>query len=260
MTKIALLGCGWLGFPLAKQLIKQGYFVNGSTTNSDKINTFKDAGITPFLIDFEAKPDNLVEFLNADILIITVPPRALYYVQHIRQLLLKIEASSIKKVIYTSSISVYGNATGVITEETDTNPITARAQQVLDVEQLLLNNQKFDTTILRLGGLIGANRHPAFHVSGKQLKAPHELINLIHLNDCISIISLLLKDKTGTAIFNLVNPYHPTKLEYYISCCTFLKLLLPTANEHAKNNLKELSSEKICTLLNYQFKNNLILS
>lgn len=260
MIKIAILGCGWLGFPLAKQLIKQGYFVNGSTTNSDKINTFKNAGITPFLIDFETKPDNLTDFLNTDILIITVPPRALYYVQHIRQLLPKIEASSIKKVIYTSSISVYGNATGKITEETGTNPTTARAQQALGAEQLLLNNQNFDTTILRLGGLVGANRHPAFHVSGKQLKAPHELINLIHLNDCISIISLLLKNKTGTAVFNLVNPHHPTKLEYYTTCCEFLKLPLPTAKENVKNNLKEISSEKICTLLNYQFKNNLILS
>ena len=33
-NKIGVLGCGWLGFPLAKDLIKQGFKVKGSTTVS----------------------------------------------------------------------------------------------------------------------------------------------------------------------------------------------------------------------------------
>jgi 3-hydroxyisobutyrate dehydrogenase-like beta-hydroxyacid dehydrogenase len=32
MTKISILGCGWLGFPLAKALLKDGFTVKGSTT------------------------------------------------------------------------------------------------------------------------------------------------------------------------------------------------------------------------------------
>ncbi|WP_258929290.1 hypothetical protein [Flavobacterium davisii] len=39
--KISLLGCGWLGLPLAESLIKKGYEIKGSTTNLDKIPLLK---------------------------------------------------------------------------------------------------------------------------------------------------------------------------------------------------------------------------
>ena len=50
MKKIAILGCGWLGLPLAKKLIESGYTINGSTTRPEKIKTLRDNGIQPFLI------------------------------------------------------------------------------------------------------------------------------------------------------------------------------------------------------------------
>ena len=47
---ISILGCGWLGLELAKTLIAKDYSVKGSTTSTHKINSFKAAGITPFII------------------------------------------------------------------------------------------------------------------------------------------------------------------------------------------------------------------
>ena len=47
MTKISILGCGWLGFPLAKALLSKGLSVKGSTTSSEKLATLEKAGITP---------------------------------------------------------------------------------------------------------------------------------------------------------------------------------------------------------------------
>ena len=38
MTKVAILGCGWLGLPLAIKLLKSGYHVNGSTTSEKRGN------------------------------------------------------------------------------------------------------------------------------------------------------------------------------------------------------------------------------
>ena len=49
MKKISLLGCGRLGFPLAMQLLKQGYLINGSTRTISKMSTLKNAGINPYL-------------------------------------------------------------------------------------------------------------------------------------------------------------------------------------------------------------------
>ena len=35
--KISIVGLGWLGLPLAVQLQKRGYAINGSTTTLDKL-------------------------------------------------------------------------------------------------------------------------------------------------------------------------------------------------------------------------------
>ena len=40
-NKIALIGCGWLGLPLAKSLLKKGYQVAGSTTSVEKLSQFR---------------------------------------------------------------------------------------------------------------------------------------------------------------------------------------------------------------------------
>ena len=49
-NKIGVLGCGWLGFPLAKDLIKQGFKVKGSTTNKEKIKSLEKENIDPCLL------------------------------------------------------------------------------------------------------------------------------------------------------------------------------------------------------------------
>ncbi len=260
MTKVAILGCGWLGLPLAKQLLKSGYYINGSTTSLEKEKTLIDTGINSFVLDLDNLNNDLNTFLNVDELIITIPPRLKNHHETIKNLITKIESSSIKRVIYTSSISVYGNTTGVITEETETNPTRDSVIQITETEQFLLNNTKFNTNIIRLGGLIGPNRHPAYHLSGKIVKLPSELINLVHLEDCIAVIEQLLKTNTTNEIYNLVNPYHPNKGSYYTSCCEYLKLPLPILNDNTDSNLRKISSEKIISLLIYEFKNNLILS
>ncbi|RYE24983.1 MAG: SDR family NAD(P)-dependent oxidoreductase, partial [Sphingobacteriaceae bacterium] len=53
--KISILGCGWLGLPLAKLLVAKGWQVKGSTTTFEKLNLLQEAGIEPFLIRAEAE-------------------------------------------------------------------------------------------------------------------------------------------------------------------------------------------------------------
>ena len=40
---IGILGCGWLGLPLAQQLVEDGHIVRGSTTQNSKLEKdYKD--------------------------------------------------------------------------------------------------------------------------------------------------------------------------------------------------------------------------
>ena len=48
--QISVIGCGWLGLPLAKFLISEDYKIKGSTTSKDKLKILEQAQINSFLI------------------------------------------------------------------------------------------------------------------------------------------------------------------------------------------------------------------
>ena len=65
MTQISILGCGWLGLPLAKSLLQNGFSIKGSTTSLKKIFPLQSAGITPFLVRLEEHQisESIADFL-----------------------------------------------------------------------------------------------------------------------------------------------------------------------------------------------------
>ena len=76
--KISILGCGWLGFPLAESLIEKGFLVRGSTTSEGKLSIFSTVGILPYLISVsenEIVGDFNAFLENSEILIIDFPPK-----------------------------------------------------------------------------------------------------------------------------------------------------------------------------------------
>lgn len=273
MKQISILGCGWLGLPLAKKLIEKGNSVKGSTTSENKLSILENAGINPFLvilsevegnIESESIYGNIHDFLaESEILIIDIPPklRAVtsdsnkVFVQKIENLIPFIEKSTIQKVLFISSTSVYGDDNELITEETNLNPETESGKQLVLAEAILQKNQNFETTILRFGGLIGEDRHPVKFLAGKEnLENPDAPINLIHLKDCIAIIEEIINQEKWNEVFNAVAPFHPTREDYYIKKAKEQNLVLPKFSSEKSNIKKVISSEKIENILNYQFK------
>ncbi|MVO09550.1 SDR family NAD(P)-dependent oxidoreductase [Flavobacterium sp. TP390] len=278
MTKqISLLGCGWLGLPLANDLLKNGFSVKGSTTSAHKLELLQEKGIQPFLITLY---ENTIEgditgFLkDSEVLVIDIPPSlrkdtSISFVAKIKTLVTQIEKSEIKKVLFVSSTSVYGDieifSTPLeVTEETPTNPDTESGKQLVEVEQLLLDNPYFQTIVLRFGGLIGEDRHPIKYLAGKEnVENPDGPINFIHQEDCIGIILEILEqlldsarsdNKTDKIIFNAVAPQHPTREEYYHKKAKNMNLPLPIFAKNTASKGKIISSAKIETVLSYIFK------
>jgi 3-hydroxyisobutyrate dehydrogenase-like beta-hydroxyacid dehydrogenase len=48
---IAIAGLGWLGMPLARKLMMQGYLVKGSVTSVKKASTLQLKGIDALAVD-----------------------------------------------------------------------------------------------------------------------------------------------------------------------------------------------------------------
>lgn len=262
MTKISILGCGWLGLPLAKALSGKGFSVNGSTTSVEKLPLLENLGINPFLIALsERKVDgNIADFLeNSEILIIDIPPKLRgskkeNFVSKIRNVISFIEKSSINKVLFISSTSVYGDTHTVVSEETAPHPDTESGKQLLETEQLLQSNEHFKTTVLRFGGLIGEDRHPIKFLAGREnLDNPEAPINLIHQKDCIGIILKIIEQNSWDETFNAVTPYHPSRERYYTQKAINLDLDLPKFNHLEPSIGKSILSTKIETILNYTF-------
>ncbi len=272
MKTIAILGCGWLGLPLAKSLLSKGYEVKGSTTSESKVEVLKNAGILPFQIQLEAQQiiGTIEDFLKeTDVLIIDIPPglrreisplEEMTFVNKVKTLIPFIEKSGIKKVIFVSSTSVYGDSFPFleITEETKPNPDTESGKQLFVSENLLQNNIYFKTTVIRFGGLLGDDRHPAKFLTGKtNVENPDAPVNLIQREDCIGIIEKILNqveyDIWGET-FNAVAPQHPTRKTYYQKKAELINLPLPTFAEHSESKGKMISSKKVETILGYSFQ------
>ena len=279
--KISILGCGWLGLPLAKALIENGFSVKGSTTSENKLSLLKENKIQPFLLSlFENKIEgNSKDFLNdSEVLIIDIPPglrrdTSISFVEKIKTLVTQIEKSLIKKVLFISSTSVYSDVFPIeeFTEETPTNPDTESGKQLVEVEQLLLGNPNFETIIIRFGGLIGEDRHPIKFLAGKEnVENPDAPINFIHQEDCIGIIIEIIKklldsDKKNNSemlkqvqhdniVFNAVSPQHPKRVEYYHKKAKNMNLALPIFAKNTESKGKIILSTKIETVLSYTFK------
>ncbi|NHN25676.1 SDR family NAD(P)-dependent oxidoreductase [Flavobacterium jejuense] len=272
--KISILGCGWLGFPLAKVLLENGFSVKGSTTSENKLTLLEAHKIQPFLLSlFENKVEgNITGFLNdSEVLIIDIPPglrrdTSISFVTKIKTLVTQIEKSSIKKILFVSSTSVYTDVFPIeeITEETPTNPDTESGRQLVEVEKLLLDNTNFETIILRFGGLIGEDRHPIKYLAGKEnVENPDGPINFIHQEDCIGIITELIKKlldtpeyfkQIGNQIYNAVAPQHPTRQEYYHKKAKNMNLAFPIFVKDTASKGKIILSTKIETVLSYTFK------
>ena len=277
MNKISILGCGWLGLPLAKSLLSKGYEVKGSTTSQSKLDVLKSAGISPFQIQLEEHQiiGTIEDFLKeTDVLVIDIPPglrreistsNEMTFVNKVKTLIPFIEKSGIQKVIFVSSTSVYGDSYNFstsleVTEETKPNPDTESGKQLVIAETLLQSNSYFKTTIIRFGGLLGDDRHPIKFLAGRtNVENPDAPVNMIQREDCIGIIEKSLDfaqdDKwEWNQTFNAVAPQHPTRKEYYHKKAQILNLPLPIFAENLESKGKIISSKKVEMILEYSFQ------
>ena len=246
MKTISLLGCGWLGLPLAKQLMEKGYTVKGTTTTEDKITVLERAGVVPYLLAL-SEDCTLIDFValeaflaDSNCLVIAIPPKLRgaikeNFVLKIKNIIPSIEQSSIKNILFVSSTAVYKDTIHFeewTTVDSLAEPDTENGKQLLEVELLLQNVLSITTTIVRMGGLIGEDRHPVKFLAGKKgIENPDAPVNLIHQNEAVALLISIIEQGDWGKIINGVAPYHPTRKVYYTEKALAMGLPIPEFNE-----------------------------
>ncbi len=247
-SAISILGCGWLGKPLAIHLIEQGFTVNGSTTSISKLDDFSKNGIHPFLISLETFNETHIDFLNVSTLIIALPSKN---IEGFKNLLYFIEKSTVKNVLFISSTSVYPSNNMEVTEEMELPP-----SPLLEIETIFRNNSNFKATILRFSGLFGNTRKPGnWFKNGRTIPNPDGFVNMIHLDDCIGVISTILQQEKWNEVFNGCADTHPSRKDFYTKTKNDI-LVEPPIFENGTTivSYKIVSNKKVKKLLNYTFK------
>ena len=265
MHAVGILGCGWLGVPLAHHLMGSGYRVRGSRTSTQGVSILEKEGISGFKVLLEENTsEGVAPFLeDLDYLVIGIPPGRNSHnqgslLQKVSQLLAWTQSSKIQRLIFLSSISVYGSKGKTFDEECVPEPETDSAKTLLACENLIIAKHT-SSVIIRLGGLVGPDRNPITSLQGKTIANPKGKINFVHQKDAVEGISSLIATPKVEGVFNLVSPHHPERATYYSFQAQIRGLAVPEfAQEETINRIIEGTKITQYTSFSYSVDNLLI--
>ncbi|AZQ43379.1 Rossmann-fold NAD(P)-binding domain-containing protein [Nonlabens ponticola] len=235
---IGILGCGWLGTPLATALIEKGHRVKGSTTRLEKLQELRDLGIDPYMVELKETTidGGIDEFLqDLDALIVNIPPGLRSnpesdYAGRLQLLVRNINLfEQIKRLIFISTTSVFEDMVHLplYNENSTPNASSPKDRKIIAGEQVILMAFA-NTTIIRAGGLIGDERHPIKYLAGKKdLENPQAPVNLTEQSILIEKVLLLLELNKKLDYYHVITVDHLPREEYYTTVAIERGLDLP---------------------------------
>lgn len=261
-TTVSIVGLGWLGTALAQSLINKGHKVKGTVTSAEKARILAGQGIETSVLKLTSDNASISDqnFFKTDVLFINIPPKRIEGIESIypgqmEQLLPFIVQNNIKKVIFVSSTSVYPEVNRTVAETELEAPVKGSGVACLNAENILRQQEEFQTTVLRFGGLIGAERNPhRFMQRGIRNGAGLKPVNLIHQDDCTGIVHHVIENNIWGEVINACCPEHPTRKEFYGLAAEVAGVEKPVFDNDDSFQYKTVSSNKLIHQLGYRFK------
>lgn len=262
MQSISMIGCGWLGRPTGKKLSDMGFRVYGSTRTTEKKDLLRRSSIIPAILYHrkDALFCDTPEIFNSDAFIFAIPPgrsddSVIEYPRLIAKIAEKIQKG--KKVVFVSTTAVYSDDEEFVDESSLINPQRDSGKAVYAAELEILNRFP-QAVILRMAGLVGADRHPGRFLANKPDAGNPELpVNLIHLDDAVKFLIRAVTDANMHGVFNVCTPIHPKRGEFYTAAAKHLRIGIPHFTEGAPGKRKVVVADKILqfTDINLKYEN-----
>jgi len=249
MMNIAILGCGYIGYTIAKYWRqKQNFILTVTTTTHERVpilQTVAERVIVTRGSDVEGLKAALK---NQDLVLLSIGAKNHHtyedtYLNTAKTLLAVIQQlPNIRQLIYTGSYSIYGDRNGVwVDEETPPAPANLNTYILRKTEDVLLSasSENLRVCILRLGGIYGPGRE-LVQIFGRIAGTTRpgngdEITNWIHLDDIVSAIDFA-RDFRLQGIYNLVSDSHFTHRELIHNVMTKHSLPDVTWNKSEKSD------------------------
>ena len=274
---IGIIGCGWLGTALAKQLQNIHHPVKATTGSIESAETLNKQGIDAQVLPLPLTDSSSIQLdvFNMHTVVVCIPPRfkqgLTNYPEKISNVVALAEKHRVQHLIMVSSTAIYNGLSGTVDENTTLNFYANKVQLMHDAEQEILAF-KGQKSILRLSGLVGPNRHPSRFLSANKVhkNGTHD-INLIHQSDAVGLIIALVKQsqldvhdigdsKSGNEhIYNGVSDTNSTRKVFYQYAAKVLDLPIPqfeteqTLAGSALSSSKKVLGIKAVEELNYNY-------
>jgi nucleoside-diphosphate-sugar epimerase len=218
--RVLILGCGYVGLPLGAELVRLGHEVCGVTRSPQNDAALRARSIQPLIADVTRRPDLDKLPLPFDWVVNTVSSSQggieeykQVYLEGTRHLIDWLAAAPLKKFVYTSSTSVYGQTDGSqVKESSPAEPPGETGKVLVAAENLLLDaarDKKLPAVILRVAGIYGPERgHLFLQYLKDEARMPGGgggLLNMIHRDDVVNCIIAALKNGHAGEIYNAVD-------------------------------------------------------
>lgn len=233
-NSVSIIGCGWLGLPLASFLKEKHFKVKGTTTTEVKLKNLSKQGIDAYLFDVTKPTTEVLSDLvkNVEVMLINVPPGKAggsNFASIMQQFLTKLKHQFQGKLIFISSTSVFQNAPDfpVYDESSVPNAISGNGKNLADVETFIQTNfQKY--CIIRPGGLWSDDRHPVYALYRRSSIAnPNAPVNMTQRALLIDVIYQSIIQENFPNIIHAIDPTEETRAEYYARKAQELNIRLP---------------------------------
>jgi nucleoside-diphosphate-sugar epimerase len=201
---VAILGCGYVGLELGRQLSERGHTAVGVRRSEDGLAEIRDAGFEAVQADV-TDADSLAAVPDADAVVFAASSGGRgaaaareVYVEGLRTAIEQFgrRENSPERLVYTSSTGVYGDHGGDwVDEETPLDPRTDKTEVLAEAERVALEaapENGIDGGVARLAGIYGPDRTRL----ERYLEGPvtEGYLNMIHRDDAAGAVRFLLNE------------------------------------------------------------------
>ena len=209
--KLFCFGLGYCALRFIES--REDIAASGTVRGADKAEALASAGVAAFVFDGARADKALMPYLvNAEALLISIAPDRQGDPVLARFADTLAQCGKLRRIIYLSTIGVYGDHAGAWVDETsETAPRSERGQARFVAEgqwRVLGDTMNIPVQILRLAGIYGPGRNLLVKLregDARRIVKPGQKFNRTHVDDVAQAIALTLASDGPGGVWNVAD-------------------------------------------------------